>query len=124
MVDDTLEVREVHKANDGRDPFPVLIARHKVPSDRYNVDSSFPSVVMELTDQEIKNYLTPRDFMIGSTLQIYKRRFLICDCDNFTKAFYYQNFGIKEFNTVNMDNTSATQPKMVGFEHYFPYTHT
>ena len=30
LVDDTLEIREVHDANDGRDPFPVLICRHKV----------------------------------------------------------------------------------------------
>ena len=31
LVDDTLEVREVHEANDGRDPFPVLVKRGKVP---------------------------------------------------------------------------------------------
>ena len=30
LVNDTLEIREVHNANDGRDPFPVLINRHKV----------------------------------------------------------------------------------------------
>ena len=30
LVDDTLEVREVHGPNDGRDPFPVLIRRQKV----------------------------------------------------------------------------------------------
>ena len=50
LVDDTLEVREVHQPNDGRDPFPVLIGRHKVPIDRYAVPSSFPGVVMELSD--------------------------------------------------------------------------
>jgi hypothetical protein len=112
LVDDTLEVREVHKANDGRDPFPVLITRHRVPKDRYHVPSSFPSVVMELTDQEIKNYFTPRDFEIGKTIQIYARRFLVCDCDNFTKAFYFHNFGLKEFNTVDMGNNMTPLAKM------------
>ena len=34
LVDDTLEVREVHPANDGRDPFPVLIRRDRVPKNR------------------------------------------------------------------------------------------
>ncbi len=37
LVNDTMEIREVHKANDGRDPFPILITRHKIPKDRYNV---------------------------------------------------------------------------------------
>ena len=37
LVNDTMEVREVHKANDGRDPFPILITRHKIPKDRYDI---------------------------------------------------------------------------------------
>ena len=37
LVDDTLEIREVHAANDGHDPFPVLVKRQKVPKDRLDV---------------------------------------------------------------------------------------
>ena len=37
LVDDTIEIREVHKANDGRDPFPVLVRRQRLPKDRDNV---------------------------------------------------------------------------------------
>ena len=103
----------IHNANDGRDPFPVLVTRHKVPINRYNVESSFPSVVMELTGQEIKEYFTPRDFELGKTVTIYNRRFLVCDCDNFTKAFYYHNFGIKEFNSVDRHAKNNPLPKMV-----------
>ncbi|XP_052097106.1 EF-hand domain-containing protein 1-like [Mytilus californianus] len=112
LVDDTLEVREVHNANDGRDPFPVLIGRHKVPKNRYNVESSFPAVVMELSDHEIKQYYTPKDFKIGETVTVYGRRFLVYDCDNFTKAFYYQNFGITDFNTVDVQEKVKNLPKM------------
>jgi hypothetical protein len=54
LVDDTLEVREVHKPNDGRDPFPVLIRRQKVPKDRYNVQPNFSAIYLELSDNEIK----------------------------------------------------------------------
>ncbi|XP_076457113.1 EF-hand domain-containing protein 1-like [Babylonia areolata] len=112
LVDDTLEVRECHQANDGRDPFPVLIGRHKVPKDRNNVPSSFPSVVMELSDNEIKNYFTPKDFMIGQTVSIYGRRFLVYEVDNFTKAFYYHNFGITEFPSVDVKGGMKDLPKM------------
>ena len=30
-VDDTLEIREVYKPNDERDPFPVLLQRRRLP---------------------------------------------------------------------------------------------
>jgi len=38
LVDDTVEIREVHGANDGRDPFPVLVCRQRLPKDRTNVE--------------------------------------------------------------------------------------
>lgn len=112
-MDDTLEVREVHKANDGRDPFPVLIGRHKLPKNRYSADSSFPAVVMELSDQEIKEYFTPKDFMIGKTVIVYGRRFLVYDCDNFTKAYYYHHFGITDFEVVDVKTNLKDLAKMV-----------
>lgn len=68
---------------------------------------------MELTEQEIKDYYTPRDFTIGKTVSIYGRRFLVYDCDNFTKAFYYENFGVKDFTPVEVAPNGQTIPKMV-----------
>jgi hypothetical protein len=66
-----------------------------------------------LSDHEIKQYYTPKDFKIGSTVTIYGRRFLIYDCDNFTKAFFYQNFGITDFDTVEVKDKVKNLPKMV-----------
>ena len=37
LVDDTIEVLEAHRPNDGRDPFPLLIRRQRIPKDRDNV---------------------------------------------------------------------------------------
>ncbi|CAL1533193.1 unnamed protein product [Lymnaea stagnalis] len=112
LVDDTLEIREVHTPNDGRDPFPVLIGRHKVPKDRFNVPPSFPGAVLELSEQEIKDYFTPKDFQIGKTLQIYGRRFMVYDCDNFTKGFYYNHFGVTNFEPVEVKGLPKNLPKM------------
>ncbi|KAK6187064.1 hypothetical protein SNE40_006312 [Patella caerulea] len=112
LVDDTLEIREVHKPNDGRDPFPVLIGRHKVPKNRSDIKPNFPLITMEVTDHEIKEYFTPRDFMIGKTVIIYGRRFLVYDCDNFTKSFYYHNFGITEFPAMEVEGMAKELPKM------------
>ena len=41
LVNDTVEIREVHTANDGRDPFPVLVCRQRLPKDRTNVECKY-----------------------------------------------------------------------------------
>ncbi|XP_076437974.1 EF-hand domain-containing protein 1-like [Babylonia areolata] len=112
LADDTLEVLEVRKPNNGRDPFPLLVRRQRVPRDRNAYPSSFPIVAMELTQEEVKEYITPKDLMVGKTVDIYARRFLIYDCDNFTKAFYYQHFGITDFRPVDVAEKVEEVPRM------------
>ncbi|MRA76132.1 hypothetical protein GH890_32405, partial [Bacillus thuringiensis] len=54
----------------------------------------------------------PRDFRIGDTVSIYNRRFLIYDVDDFTKAFYWRNFGVTDFDPVNVDQPTNPNAKM------------
>ncbi|CAF3329328.1 unnamed protein product [Rotaria socialis] len=112
LVNDTMEIREVHQANDGRDPFPVLITRHKIPKDRYDVKGTFPHVFLELSETEVANYFKPSDLMVGKTVNIYGRNFLIHDCDMFTKTFYAKNFGVNNFEPVDVQETRNEYAKM------------
>jgi hypothetical protein len=115
LVDDTLEVREMHSPNNGHDPFPLLINRHRVPKNRYEVKSTFPAITLELSPQEINQYLGPADFGIGKTVDIYNRRFFIYDVDNFTKAFYWKTFGHTDFTPVDVELTQNRLARMVGW---------
>ncbi|CAH8463795.1 unnamed protein product [Schistosoma turkestanicum] len=110
LADDTLEIREIHTINDGRDPFPLLLRRSKVP--KYDtVPNSFPSINLELTENEVKEYFSPKDFHLGQSVNILGRKYLIYDFDNFTKAWYHNNFGITEFTPIDVEIKYPELPK-------------
>jgi len=108
-----MEINEVHIRNSGRDPFPRLMGRHRCPKDRYVIDPSFPVGAMEAGEHEFPSFFSPVDFKIGETIVIYNRRFLIYDFDNFTRAFYWKNFGMTDFTPVDITIPIKEMPKNV-----------
>ncbi|GMI32057.1 hypothetical protein TrRE_jg13361 [Triparma retinervis] len=73
LSDDTLEIVPVHTRNDGRDQFPKLLKRSKVPKDIRNPSGAF---------------YTWRDFKIGGIINVYQRAMTIAKADKFTRDFY------------------------------------
>ncbi|KAJ3275375.1 EF-hand domain-containing protein 1 [Terramyces sp. JEL0728] len=77
LVDDSIEVREVQKPNNGRDPFPILLRRQ-----------ALPKVFKELSDVYESEIYTWKDLHIGACINVLGRPFLIRDCDEYTRRFY------------------------------------
>ncbi|XP_069576247.1 EF-hand domain-containing protein 1 [Brachyistius frenatus] len=89
LVDDTVEIREVHKPNSGRDPLPILMRRQRLP--KKIKPENFPSCVLEMSLAEVDEYYSPKDFQLGQTVKLLGRHFKLYNCDAFTKEYYQKN---------------------------------
>lgn len=112
LVDDTVEIREVHEPNSGRDPFPVLMRRTRLPKKSKPHIDQFPSCVMEVSKEEVEQYYSPKDFQLGQKMTLHGRHFLLCDCDNFTKEYYQTNFPDMEMKPTEQPKDNSPQQEM------------
>jgi len=99
LADDTVEVIESYKNNSGRDPFPRLLNRQKLP--------------LQWDRPGRKEFVTAADISVGSTISVFGRDLLICDCDDFTKMFMEENFGMAyEGRTISLEDDRPEPPRM------------
>ncbi|XP_023567655.1 EF-hand domain-containing protein 1 isoform X2 [Octodon degus] len=117
LMDDTVEIREVHERNDGRDPFPLLMNRQRIPKVLVENAKNFPQCVLEISDQEVLEWYTAKDFIVGKPLTILGRTFFIYDCDQFTRQFYKEKFGIPDLPRIDV---SKPEPPPVKQESPIP----
>ena len=69
LADDTIEIREVHHANDGRDSFALLLRRQRLP-DRFDVNQPGQNFIGD-------NYLTCDEIQPGGEINAFGRIFRI-----------------------------------------------
>uniref|UniRef100_A0A8C4QVF2 EF-hand domain (C-terminal) containing 1 n=1 Tax=Eptatretus burgeri TaxID=7764 RepID=A0A8C4QVF2_EPTBU len=100
LADNTVEVRAKPQVNEGRVPFYVLLRRQRLPK-ILKETALFPGCVLELTDQEVAEWLNPSDLLPGRKVLILGCTLHVCDCDEFTKTFYRKNFGITDLASTH-----------------------
>lgn len=88
LEDDTVAIKELKENRDGRDHFPMLLKKTKLPKNWKRKPVDYPEIYMELSDNEVTEYYQPKDFRVGGTIFAFGRKFLLLDCDLFTRKYY------------------------------------
>ena len=94
MADDTVEIREVHHPNDGRDSFALLLRRQKLP-DNFGLNQPGQNYIGD-------NYLTCDEIEPGGVINAYGRIFRITGVDQFTQSYLKSKFG-KHFDVGDIE---------------------
>jgi EF-hand domain-containing protein 1 len=101
LADDTVEIREVHHPNNGRDNFALLMKRQKLPK-------SFQVAQPGL--QHIGDmYWTWDELEPGSSIESFGRQFYIQGVDQFTHDFFKEQQG-KIFNLGQIEYPKPRDP--------------
>lgn len=99
LVDDTIEITQVLPINSGRDPVSRFLMRThlKVPGTN-------------------ENY-TDKDLFIGQILDVYSRKFILYDADEFTKEFLDKKYGPHDWTPLQIEEAHA---RLQGTSHDLP----
>ena len=104
LADDTVEIREVHYANDGRDSFAVYLRRQKLP-ETFEVNQPGHKFIGD-------RYLTCDEITFDKPLIAYGRVFDIYGVDKFTQDYYLSGHQ-RHFPLGDIEQPKARDPVVV-----------
>jgi len=81
LADNTVEINEAHCRNSGRDGYPMFSKRGKLF--KRNKVNAYPGMLC--SDGGL--YM-PEDFLVGESINVFGRKVVLYDCDDFTQSFY------------------------------------
>ncbi|XP_020851710.1 EF-hand domain-containing family member C2 [Phascolarctos cinereus] len=125
LSDDTIEVKEVIPANSGRDAIPLFLNRRKLPkfapTGIYHPGQITDRTILNVFGELVGNrgrclldnckigalkqeFYKAEDLKIGTIINIWGRKVLLCDCDEFTKQYYKTKYGVVDFTPIPYKN--------------------
>ncbi|XP_030765357.1 EF-hand domain-containing protein 1-like [Sitophilus oryzae] len=110
LADDTVCVKNVQQENSGRDPYPLLLRKIKLPKIYTDTPVTYPSIYLEKTENEVTEYYQPKDFLVGDTIFVLGRDMMLYDCDKFTRDYFKNALGIEQKPGIVVDTPKKELP--------------
>eukprot|EP00928_Gymnodinium_smaydae_P052851 TRINITY_DN36997_c0_g1_i1.p1 TRINITY_DN36997_c0_g1~~TRINITY_DN36997_c0_g1_i1.p1 ORF type:complete len:621 (-),score=133.06 TRINITY_DN36997_c0_g1_i1:88-1950(-) len=89
LSNNTVEINEAHARNSGRDGYPVFYKR--APLYKETRVNAYPGMLEPLTAA-----YEPQDMLVGQSFNVWGRKIVLYDCDDFTQKFYEEHVGIDQ----------------------------
>eukprot|EP00434_Breviolum_minutum_P035511 symbB.v1.2.031437.t1/scaffold3650.1/size52688/1 len=90
LADNTCEINEAHCRNSGRASWPIFMKRGPLRK------SNFVNGIPAMLSSQAPLYL-PEDLKVGDSINVWGRKVVLYDCDDFTRKFYLDYLGIDQF---------------------------
>ncbi|KAF4705818.1 EF-hand domain (C-terminal) containing, partial [Perkinsus olseni] len=121
LVDDTLEILEIHTRNSGRDRYPTFYKRGpllKKPIPVHTPGMFVDEMKTVYDETGGRMQYSPHDLSTNTTIAVYGREFFIYDCDSATREFY-KKFNGNPQEAVELDvepptHYELTKPPHIG----------
>lgn len=113
LEDDTVAIKELPENQQGRDGFALLLKRTKIPKNWQKKPADFQAVFLNVSDAEVDEYYLPKDFMIGNTIFVFGRKFLLLDCDMFTRNYFDKVLRSPQPNKLEIQKPACPEIKIV-----------
>eukprot|EP00927_Polykrikos_kofoidii_P056561 TRINITY_DN50662_c0_g1_i1.p1 TRINITY_DN50662_c0_g1~~TRINITY_DN50662_c0_g1_i1.p1 ORF type:complete len:623 (-),score=80.64 TRINITY_DN50662_c0_g1_i1:117-1985(-) len=106
LADNSMEINEAHARNSGRDKYPVFYKRG--PLLKENRLNAYPGM-LEPDPQPYQ----PADLIIGQHIDVWGRKVVLYDCDDFTQDFYQEYLSIDQrANTIDVSDIPKRHAKL------------
>ncbi|BES98536.1 EF-hand domain-containing protein [Nesidiocoris tenuis] len=103
LADDTMEISKVTRDHN-KVHYQNLLSKVRIPKNWKHTGNDFPSIYLEKTEDDLGEFYTPDDLVIGNTIFVFGRRFLIIDCDRATRDFYANALQLEQPKPIDVTN--------------------
>lgn len=113
LEDDTVAIKELPENQQGRDGFALLLKRTKIPKNWQKKPADFASIVFNVSDSDVDEYYKPTDFLVGETIFVFGRKFLLLDCDRFTRKYFDEVLRCPQGSKLEIQKPAHPEIKIV-----------
>ncbi|KAL6444614.1 hypothetical protein ACFW04_002016 [Cataglyphis niger] len=119
LSDNTMEIKENLALNSGQDSGLMLVKRMKIPkfyTGLQPIGTEDPFTILNVLGEDIRqgyymvdslntgkistDYYKDNELNIGSTINVFGRKIVIIDMDDFTKEYYRKKYGLDDFTPL------------------------